>query len=75
MTSDFDVADSNPTSEWMSSHGRAVALSYALFDAPTKLFEAVGEQEIVEAVVQHSDNDRVSSYDMAVTGDALSYKF
>lgn len=53
------LLDINPTSEWISCHGRAVALSYALFHAPSKLFESVGEDGIVEVAVQHSHNDRV----------------
>lgn len=51
----------NPSIDWTSCHGRAVALSYALFDAPSKLFDAVGEDEIVKVVVDHSMNDRVST--------------
>lgn len=53
------LLDVNPTVDWTSCHGRAVALSYALFDTPSKLFNAVGEDEIVDTVVQHSSNDRV----------------
>ena len=52
--------DVNPTIDWTSCHGRAIALSYALFDAPSKLFKAVDEDDIVDVVVQHSCNDRVS---------------
>jgi len=53
------LLDTNATSEWIGSHGRAVALSYALFHAPQKLFETVGEDDIAQAAVQHSSNDRV----------------
>jgi hypothetical protein len=53
------LLDVNPSIDWTSCHGRAVALSYALFDAPSKLFDAVGEDEIVKVVVDHSMNDRV----------------
>lgn len=51
--------DINPTMDWTVCHGRAVALSYGLFDAPSKLFSVVDEDEIVDVVVQHSNNDKV----------------
>ena len=51
----------NPALDWTVSHGRVVALSYALFDAPGKLFESMGENEnIINAVIKFSTNDRVS---------------
>ncbi|XP_066921395.1 stalled ribosome sensor GCN1-like, partial [Clytia hemisphaerica] len=50
----------NPALDWTVSHGRVVALSYALFDAPQKLFESMGENEnIINAVIKFSTNDRV----------------
>jgi len=69
------LLDNNPTREWVSSHGRAVALSYALFDAPSQLFEAVGEDQILDAVVQHSENDRVPvcSYGVHSLGHLLMF--
>lgn len=53
------LLDINPTMDWTVCHGRAVALSYGLFDAPSKLFSVVDEDEIVDVVVQHSNNDKV----------------
>ena len=50
----------NPALDWTVSHGRVVALSYALFDAPKQLFEASDEDGIVQAVINFSTNDRVS---------------
>ena len=49
----------NQALDWTVSHGRVVALSYALFDAPKKLFEAGDEDEIVNACIKYSSNDRV----------------
>lgn len=57
----FDL-DVNQALDWTVCHGRAVALSYALFDAPGKLFEAVDEDEIIDAVIKYSSNDRVSVF-------------
>lgn len=53
--------DVNQALDWTVCHGRAVALSYALFDAPGKLFEAVDEDNIIDAVIKYSSNDRVCS--------------
>lgn len=50
----------NQALDWTVSHGRVVALSYALFDAPKKLFEASDEDGIIEASIKFSTNDRVS---------------
>ena len=50
----------NQALDWTVSHGRVVALSYALFDAPKKLFEASDEEGIIEAAIKFSTNDRVS---------------
>jgi len=49
----------NQALDWTVSHGRVVALSYALFDAPKKLFEASDEEGIIEAAIKFSTNDRV----------------
>lgn len=53
----LDVSDASI--EWISCHGRAVTLSYALFDAPSKVIDAMGEDKVVDAVVHHAENDRV----------------
>ena len=45
--------------DWTICHGRSVTLSYALYDAPSQLFDTVDEDDIVEAAVKYSNYDRV----------------
>ena len=62
-----ELLDFDQSLDWIVCHGRAVTLSYGLYDAPDRLFGIVSEDEIVNAVIQYSENDRVS-------GEVLYYR-
>ena len=53
------LSDINQMLDWTICHGRSVTLSYALYDAPSQLFDTVDEDDIVEAAVKYSNYDRV----------------
>ncbi|XP_047142571.2 stalled ribosome sensor GCN1 isoform X1 [Hydra vulgaris] len=53
------LLDVNPTLDWIVCHGRAIALSYALFHAPSQLFKVTSEESIIDVVVRHSTNERI----------------
>merc|ERR1719318_731142 len=54
-----ELLDFDQSLDWIVCHGRAVTLSYGLYDAPDRLFGIVSEDEIVNAVIQYSENDRI----------------
>merc|ERR1719505_350717 len=54
-----ELLDFDQSLDWIVCHSRAVTLSYGLYDAPDRLFGIVSEDEIVNAVIQYSENDRI----------------
>ena len=45
--------------DWTLRHGRTVALSYAIFDAPAKLHEIISNDVITKSVLTQACADRV----------------
>jgi len=56
---DDHLLDSRQSLDWTVLHGRCVTLSYGLFDASSRLFQLATEEQIVEASLQYTNNDRV----------------
>jgi hypothetical protein len=52
--------DADPSVDWMLRHGRSVALSVALKQAPNKLLADEFNSRTIEAVTAFSNADRVS---------------
>ena len=59
--------------DWTICHGRSVTLSYALYDAPSKLFDTVDEDDIVEAAVKYSNYDRVCYHILSEVLTAITF--
>ena len=48
--------------DWTLRHGRAVALSYAIFDAPSRLHDIIGNDAIFGCVRNQAGADRVGCF-------------
>merc|ERR1719154_516504 len=67
VMSEYEVKDllqgellvEDETLDWTIRHGRTVALSYAIFDAPNKLNDIIGNDVIAETVVKQACADRI----------------
>ena len=58
----FLLLDMEDSLDWTLRHGRSVALSYAIFDAPTQLHTAIGNDVIFRSVLDQACADRVWSF-------------
>ena len=56
------LSDANESLDWTLRHGRTVALSYAIFDAPEKLDETAGNDLIAKTVLKQASADRVCKF-------------
>jgi len=54
-----ELLDMEDSLDWTLRHGRSVALSYAIFDAPTQLHTAIGNDVILKSVLDQACADRI----------------